>query len=381
MLDIRDHGGQYGGGEKERWIYDIPNLNVMPYTNGFITPDTLIASGKLRDVSLVNGYGEIPVAYKGQYFGVFTDQNNYKFVGRYTKAMERIQLEYSYNVSDLFDRGLKVFKSLNKAVLVGINSGSLYFRAYNIAQDGAFTSTGSRTVFSAGSSSSFRFVTDETRDRMYFYDVANKRLYVYKISDASSSSVALAAHLISDYPYSIAEMNILDSGDVLLSGSTRTYRYTAINALISHGYVTTSEVSTLIHEDSTHVYFVHQGTAIHKMDKSLNTIASIPLSGVSGLKVLNSFTGKGVLMTRYNEPTVLFKLNTKTFSLEFFIVPSVHENVMSSNSLNVYRPETNSVSFIRDDERNKLVYVGNFRSVFNTSTAVYYKAIEYNLKV
>lgn len=385
MLDIRDHGGKFGGGgEKERWVYDFENLNVLPYENNLIVPDTELPAGvsKLRSASIHSGLSSAIRDYKDQFMGVFTDQSGYKFVGRYSKSMQRLQELYKYNSTDMYHSGLVVFKSFNKAVLVGINNGStVYYTVFDISENGTLTMSGSQSVFNAPYESDYRFLYDEDRDRMYFINKSAKHIYVYAISGATGNSDrVIAVHSFSDFSFNFSNANLLKNGDIYLSAGDYTNRYSAYSTFVRHGPVSTVTAFNVVHEDKEYVYAVIDGNRLSKLDKSMNELASISLHGASTFVTIHSFEGKGCIMMQYYSPNVLFMLDTKSFSLKFLMLPNLHLGVLSLGSMWNFRYSTNGVSVLMDDTRHKMVTVGNYDSVTVSQNTRYYMASEFNLK-
>lgn len=378
MLDIRDHGGDYGVGSKERWIYDMPNLGTIQSDNVLLSPDSTLAAGVSKISSVYQN--ATPLAFMGNYYGVFADQSSYYFVGRYTKALQRVQDIFRYTASILFEKGLKIFKTRNRMALAGINGSSAFLQMFSVSGDGAITSIGSASTFGANSSSEYGLAFDEARDRIYLYKANTKQLYVYPISTFQNNQTPLATYLLSDYTNtSFAMFDVLDDGKILITTGARAYTYTVSTSLTMHGYVTVPNFQSFLHSDLTHYYVADQGVNIHKLDKNLNLIGSIPLSGANGFLTIHEFKGKGFLMLRYYDAYMLYMLNTRTFTLSTMIFPNVYTGALSSNSLAAYRHTTNK-SFILDEERNKLVYVGNYQNIYSSQTTMYYKASEYSLK-
>lgn len=380
MLDIRDHGGDYSGGSKERWIYDMPNLGTIQSDNVLLNPDSTLAAGVPR---LAYAYpSSTPLAFLGNYYGVFADQSsptNY-FVGRYTKALQRVQEIYRYTATILFEKGLKIFKTRNRMVLAGINGSSASLHMFSIGADGTITSIGAASTFSANSSGEYGLAFDEARDRIYLYKASTKLLYVYPISTFQNNQSPLAVFTLTNFTNtSFGMFDVLDDGKILLTTGTQAFTYTVSPSLTMHGYVTVPTFQTMLHSDLTHYYVADQGVNIHKLDKNLNLIGSIPLSGAYSFLTIHELKGKGFLMIRYYDAYMLYMVNTRTFTLSTMIFPNVHTGALSSNLLTAYRHDTNK-SFILDEDRNKLVYVGNYRSIYSSQSMMYYKASEYSLK-
>jgi hypothetical protein len=321
IIDIRAHGGTFGGGNSKKKFYQYADNIVIPYRKRKV-----IGTGSGRRIF------RPPVKFKDKIYVIMTDYNN---VNLYVldKDLNIIQSlgDVSYSSYWTIYHNFGISKRFSKLIRLKGVSGSYYIAYHDIDSAGNIGTENQKLINNYGSFAN-PLIIDDDNDKFYF--VWGNILYCYQISTFSSSANPLWS---ANLPWQPWYMFLFGDKLVIIENNPNhgTVVYTVSGSGITQIGQDTSLFADSVLFDGTYLYF-QNGSSIYKRSINLSQVASSgnlitatrPLSENIGRLMLPTnklIDGKIHLLTNYS--VLIINPNTLTIENEYLLFdPAVTPN-------------------------------------------------------
>jgi hypothetical protein len=262
-IDIRDHGGSFGGSAKRKFYKRLDGIISIPATK--------------RGQIITAGYAERfflqPLKFNKRYYGVMTNE--------YQNVVLRI-MDDNFNVQQSggsvnyasswsYYYGIGISSKYSKLFRLELSGSSNTVYMYNLDANGNMDA-GISKYMGTGSFASNSLIVDDANDKFYF--VYGTTLYCFQISTFSSSATPIWSAPLPFQPF-----NLRLFGDLLVATNSNTNYGTRTYTLTSNGITLIGTQTTMYFDAGNVVYdgtylYLSFGGIIKKYTKDLTTLVA-----------------------------------------------------------------------------------------------------------
>jgi LVIVD repeat len=342
MIDIRDHGGQFGGGKSKKWFFDHSHykmpVDYIKKPTYLITPTNGIAKRGWKKNN-------------GQYqFLMWKNSSNWAFftLDEYLNQLS-VWGEVDYSSSWPFYTDIGYSKKYNRIIRLQGTGGAYYIKVHN-ADD--MTEIASKYINNFSSFAQHCLHIDDENDRFYF--IWGGTLYCYKLSTFNDSSNPLWSMTLPWQPwFTKIYGNLLFIQDGNPSRGVRVYDISNPASPILKVSVTDSADFPIgmMATDGTHLYYLSSaGTGTLRkyrisdgafigsanLGVPLNNSRAVP---ITSMQLAHSELVNGYIIIMTNDGFMAVDPNTLTIKKEIKILESGVDDAVFYTAMNLRRKD------------------------------------------